>query len=245
MTTIKKNACSLRELKASEKVKKKSFFSFFNTQPKIHENNSSVKLKGIYPKIDNELAIDTISASVSKPSQMSESDIYEEIHIECSESENESVKNLSPMKSHDSKMQNYNRESSDEEDEEEDDDKIEEDDFMESTKRIHNEEQMKTIQVNQNNQPQKGPLIIHYEALKLKNTDEKPTSLTNRANNNYVKETHQENKLKFESMLKDLKEENGGKFRARSKSLHPNFNPVNSDQHVKFDERRSSTSVSK
>ena len=104
MSTTKANATSsraqgmsLRELKASETQKKKPFFGFLSTKPKISENTSNVKLKGVYSRKGHESKLNTISGSVSvvKPPPISE-DIYEEIHIEVSESdeENDSVKNL-------------------------------------------------------------------------------------------------------------------------------------------------------
>ena len=85
---MKKNATSLRELKAQECDKKKPFFSFFNSLPKVKENKKSVRLKGFFPKLD-EPPIITISSTVKNgnSSQFPE-DIYEEIHI--SEPENES-----------------------------------------------------------------------------------------------------------------------------------------------------------
>lgn len=249
MTTPKKNATSLRELKASGNSKKKSFFSFLNTQPKFRENNkSNVKLKGFYPKKDGESTINTISASVSgekKLHQNSDNDIYEEIHIECSESdqENESVKNLETKKSPILSKKTYNRESSDDEEEEDEENQIEENDSTESIKTFQNQEQTKVNQTNQIIQPAKIP-VIHYDSLKFEEINQNPPSSNSKAVNNNEKDLHQENKLKFESILNDLKGGNNGQFRARSKSLHPNFNPINSERFVKFDERRTSTAVS-
>jgi hypothetical protein len=303
-TTLRAQGMSLRELKASETQKKKSFFGFLSTKPKISENTSNVKLKGIYPRKGHESKLNTISGSVSvaKPPPISE-DIYEEIHIEVSESdeENDSVKNLESkpkLSSIKSPPRHYNKESSGEEEE----NNQESNDSIESTKSIKSQKQLRINLGNQNNQsgkipitysPQPGKIAItyspqpgkipityspqpgkipityspqpgkipityspqpgkipitnspqEYASLKVKETENTPP-LNTKSINNDEKELNQGNKLKFEAMLNDLKQNNQGNFRARSKSLHPGFNPVTFDQHVKFDEKQNSTAVSK
>jgi hypothetical protein len=314
-TTSRAQGMSLRELKASETQKKKTFFGFLSTKPKISENTSNVKLKGVYPRKGHESKLNTISGSVSvvKPPPISE-DIYEEIHIEVSESdeENDSVKNLESkpqLSSIKSPPRHLNKESSGEEEE----NNQESNDSIESTKSIKSQKQMRINIDSQNNQPgkipityspqpgkipityspqlgkipmnhspqpgkipityspqlgkipmnhspQPGKIPITYSPqlgknpinhssqknalLKVKETENSPP-LNTKSTNNGEKEANQENRLKFEAMLNDIKQNNQGDFRARSKSLHPGFNPVTFDQHVKFDEKQNSTAVRK
>lgn len=242
--SMKNTRTKLSELKAYEKrEKKRSFFgSLFKFQPKMPENKSSVRLKGIYPKRDEPLP--TISSSV-RQRQSSESDIYEEIQLPHginSGSESESGKNKKNNFLAKAKflptIKNF---------EESSDEKVEGDE--EANNSIEKKEPL-----SQNNSTIENS---NYHTLVFKKSEEKAeierqsqtksqdNSSKSEVNNEVDNDTTQKpqtevvlnNLKKFDAMIKS---QNGNNFtRNRSKSLHPNFNssplfipPKSEDKHV-------------